>query len=204
MRVWRMSLRRTKSTIISWDGSNNDCRGGSSFQISPVRHICLLVYLLIEKIRVAGFYIHWKINLLIKMYLIDNYHIPITVQILCLAWLNNITDFNTVVTYEPRREKTCLQRLCCSLLYLDSKMSRDMTKPTKWVCAQRRLRSTWASAQSDQSSLSAWRNLGFLPTHWAHSEESDQTGPMTRLIWVFVGRTGHFVGFVMSWLKYVC
>ena len=32
-------------------------------------------------------------------------------------------------------------------------MSRDMTKPTKWVCAQRRLRSacSWASAQSDQS-----------------------------------------------------
>ena len=30
-------------------------------------------------------------------------------------------------------------------------MSHDMTKPTKWVCAQRRLRSAWASAQSDQS-----------------------------------------------------
>ena len=30
-------------------------------------------------------------------------------------------------------------------------MSHDMTKPTKWVCAQRRLRSVWASAQSDQS-----------------------------------------------------
>ena len=27
---------------------------------------------------------------------------------------------------------------------------RDMTKPTKWLCAQRRLRSAWASAQSDQ------------------------------------------------------
>ena len=26
-----------------------------------------------------------------------------------------------------------------------------MTKPTKWVCTQRRLRSAWASAQSDQS-----------------------------------------------------
>ena len=26
-----------------------------------------------------------------------------------------------------------------------------MTKPTKWVCAQRRLRSAWASAQSEQS-----------------------------------------------------
>ena len=30
-------------------------------------------------------------------------------------------------------------------------MSRDMTKPTKLVCAQRRLKSAGASAQSDQS-----------------------------------------------------
>ena len=30
-------------------------------------------------------------------------------------------------------------------------MSHDMTEPTKWLCAQRRLRSAWASAQSDQS-----------------------------------------------------
>ena len=30
-------------------------------------------------------------------------------------------------------------------------MSRLMTKPTKWLCAQRRLRSAWASTQSDQS-----------------------------------------------------
>ena len=29
--------------------------------------------------------------------------------------------------------------------------SRLVTKPTKWLCAQRRLRSAWASAQSDQS-----------------------------------------------------
>ena len=32
-----------------------------------------------------------------------------------------------------------------------SHLSRDMTKPTKWVCAQRRLRSAWASVQPDQS-----------------------------------------------------
>ena len=30
-------------------------------------------------------------------------------------------------------------------------MSRDMTKPTKWLCVQQRLRSAWAPAQSDQS-----------------------------------------------------
>ena len=29
--------------------------------------------------------------------------------------------------------------------------TRDMTKSTKWLCAQRRHRSAWASAQSDQS-----------------------------------------------------
>ena len=40
-----------------------------------------------------------------------------------------------------------------------------------------------------ESSLSAWRNLGFLATHWGHSKSSDQTGRMPRLIWVFAGRT---------------
>ena len=32
------------------------------------------------------------------------------------------------------------------------------------------------------------------------SEDSDQTGQMYRLIWVFARRTNHFVGFVMQWL----
>ena len=48
-----------------------------------------------------------------------------------------------------------------------------------------------------ESLLSAWRKIGSLATHWAHSEDSDQTGRMPRLIWVFAGRTIHFVGFVM-------
>ena len=40
-----------------------------------------------------------------------------------------------------------------------------------------------------ESSLSAWRKLGSWATHKAHSEDSDQTGRMPRLIWVFAGRT---------------
>ena len=70
-------------------------------------------------------------------------------------------------------------------------MSRVVTKPTKWMCAQRRLRSVWASAQSDQSlccpheesfgtlsyPLSAQRRLwsdwaddqADLSLRWAHS-----------------------------------
>ena len=64
--------------------------------------------------------------------------------------------------------------------------------------AQRRFRSAWPS----ESSLSAWRKLGSLATHWAHSEDSGQTGWMSRLIWAFAGRTRHFVGSVMRRLIY--
>ena len=48
-----------------------------------------------------------------------------------------------------------------------------------------------------ESSLSAWRELRSLATHWAHSKDSDQTGWMRRLIWVFAGRT--VVLLVLSW-----
>ena len=52
-----------------------------------------------------------------------------------------------------------------------------------------------------ESSLSAWRKVGPLATHNMHSEDSDQTGWMPRLIWVFAGRTGHFVGFDVQQLN---
>ena len=64
-------------------------------------------------------------------------------------------------------------------------MSHDMTKPIMWLYTHRRLRSARASAQSHQSSLSVWRKLGSLATHWLHNGDSDQTGRMPRLIWVF-------------------
>ena len=40
-----------------------------------------------------------------------------------------------------------------------------------------------------ESLLSAWRKIGSLAIHWAHSEDSDQSERMPRLIWVFAGRT---------------
>ena len=45
--------------------------------------------------------------------------------------------------------------------------------------------------------------LGSLATHWPHSEDSDQTMWMPRLIRVFPWRTCHFVGFVMRQLNYI-
>ena len=78
-------------------------------------------------------------------------------------------------------------------------LSRLTTKTKNDLCAQRRFRWAWASAQSDQSSLSAWRNIGSSATHWAPCEDwSDQTGWMTSLIGVFAGHIDHFVGFVVK------
>ena len=63
------------------------------------------------------------------------------------------------------------------------------------MCTQRRLRSTWPVC-SEYWLCTQWvaKDPSFLH---ADSEDSDQTGRMPRLIWVFAGRTCHFVGFVM-------
>ena len=76
----------------------------------------------------------------------------------------------------------------------------DKTKKMTYVPSENS-DSAWSSAQSDQSSQCAqWvaKDPNFLH---ADSKDSDQTGRMPRLIWVFAGRTCHFVGFVMKWLK---
>ena len=70
-------------------------------------------------------------------------------------------------TYRPRHDKT-------------NKMSM---RPAKTQISLG-IRLVWS-----ESSVSAWRNLGSLATHWVHSEDSNQTGRMPRLIWVFAGCT---------------
>ena len=75
-------------------------------------------------------------------------------------------------------------------------MSCSMTKPTKWhVRPAKRLIRDFSVHLKKVWVLS-------YPYWKAHSEDSDQTGRMPRLIWVFAGRTGHFVGFVALWLKF--
>ena len=54
-----------------------------------------------------------------------------------------------------------------------------------------------------ESSLSAWRKIGYLATHWVHSKDTDQAGRITRLIWLFVVRMCYFVGFVMLRLIFI-
>ena len=78
----------------------------------------------------------------------------------CYSWVRIYQK-----AFEPRHDKT-------------NKMT---VRPAKISLG---IRPVWS-----ESSLSAWRKLGSLATHWAHSEDSDQTGWMPRLIWVFAGRT---------------
>ena len=78
------------------------------------------------------------------------------------------------------------------------KLSHLMTKPTKWSVRPAKTQiSLGICPVWSESSLSAWRNIGSLTTYWVHSEDSDQSRQMPRLIWVFAGRIDHFVDFVM-------
>ena len=88
--------------------------------------------------------------------------------------------------------KTCRHKCVYILIWATSWKNQQ-----NGMCTQQRLRSAWASAQSDQSLLCAqWvaKDLSFLHVD---SEDSDLTRRVPRLIWVFAGPTCHFVGFVM-------
>ena len=64
-----------------------------------------------------------------------------------------------------------------------------MAKPTKWhVCPAKTQGAQWVA-----------KDPSFLH---AESEDFYQTGRMPRLIWVFAGRTCHFVGFIMRRLNF--
>ena len=82
---------------------------------------------------------------------------------------------NKTNAYEPHRDKT-------------NKMT---VRPAKTQISLG-IRPVWSV-----SSLSARRELRSLAAHWAHSEDSDQTGRMSRLIWVFAWRTATLL--VLSW-----
>ena len=60
------------------------------------------------------------------------------------------TKRNWYVTFYQNRVRWH-HEIVLLLVSLVHYLSRDMTKPTKWLCSQRKLRSAWASAQSDQS-----------------------------------------------------
>ena len=109
-----------------------------------------------------------RTNLMINIYLGDNnwyFCVRADIQLL-MAFCDDFIFF-IIQTYEPPRDKTNKVSVC----------------PAKTQISLG-IRPVWS-----ESLLSAWRKLGPLATHWAHSEYSDQTRRMPRLIRVFAGRT---------------
>ena len=79
-----------------------------------------------------------------------------------------------------------------------------MTKPTKWHVrpAKTRISLDIRPVWSGSSLCAQWISQDPSFFH-ADSEDSDQTGRMPGLIWVFAGRACHSVGFAMRRLNYV-
>ena len=77
------------------------------------------------------------------------------------------------------------------------------TKPTKWSVrpAKTQISLGIHPVWSGSCQCAQWVAEDPMFLH-ADNKASDQTGQMPRLIWVFAGRKGHVVRFVMRWLKY--
>ena len=102
-----------------------------------------------------------------------------------------------------------------TLGYHFGKFANFLITSDRPICSYR-WAATWQNKQNDCASSEESDQPGHPPslirvfavrmklaTHWAHSEDSDQTRQMSRLNWVFAGHTGHFVGFVMSRLRLI-
>ena len=94
--------------------------------------------------------------------------------------------------------QTLLLRTVSTCNKLNSNMSHLVTKPKNWhVLPAKTQISLGICPVWSESSLCAQcvaKDPSFL---LADNEDSDQTWRMPRLIWVYAGRTCHFVGFVM-------
>ena len=87
------------------------------------------------------------------------------------------------------------------LFFFCFNLSQSTTKPTKWHVrpAKTQISLGFRPVWSESLLCAQWvaDDPSFLH---ADSEDSDQTGRMPRLIWVFARRTCHFIGFVVRWL----
>ena len=136
MRDWRMSLRRTKSTIISWAGS--------------ISHL---------------FHLNWHVAT-------QTTHCqPKKVLFPIVSFFDKKFGFPEAMQYEPPHDKT-------------NKMT---VRPLK-AQVSLGIRPVW----SESSLCAQWVAKDPSFVH-AVCEDSDQTGRMPRLVWVFAGLTCHFI-----------
>ena len=168
MHVWKMSLRRTKRIVISWHGPWESQQNMQyDVQQLRLRSACAFtwnssVYHFLNsmeyqwiwfnfpswvlsqyKMRSISFSLFSRLN----HDIIAFQHIAAHQQ---LSFLRSFLLHHTWPSFRYNGTATLIQH--CEILHLSTiNMSRLMTKPTKWLCTQQRLKSAWAYAQCDQS-----------------------------------------------------
>ena len=100
-----------------------------------------------------------------------------------LGFISNYSDITLMKCLSSQNERVHLSRLAI--------------KPTKWHVRPAKTHQPGHPPSLIRVFLSAWRKHGSLATHWAQCEDSDQTGRMPRLIWVFARRT--IILLVLPW-----
>ena len=84
-------------------------------------------------------------------------------------------------------------------------LSHRTTKPTKRPLRPAKTQiSLGICPVWSESSPSTWRNIGPLTTYWVHSQDSDHTGQMPRLIWVFRWAHMSFCWFCHAAAHFIC
>ena len=136
-----------------------------------LRSCCLLVFILAEKLITNCISFSQKV---IYLYQTTLRHVIMNLMLIADSdqyWhfgkKSHFSYHFLCHTFEPPHDKT-------------NKMS---VRPAKTQISLG-IRPVWS-----ESSLSTCRKLGSLATQWLHSKDADQTGQMSRLIWVFTGRT---------------
>ena len=97
----------------------------------------------------------WKSWSVVTSSVIDHSH----------TWDKKIT-FYGCQTFLSRPACLILGLNCCLKMSIITRWAAQWQNQQNSICAQRRLRSAWASTQSDQSSQSAWRKLGSLASSY--------------------------------------
>ena len=140
----------------------------------PENTYILYIYILLYTY-IHTYYIYIYIIIYIHTYYTYTYIHIIYIHILLYTYIHIIYIYILLYTY-------------IHIIYISLYMSQSKTKPIKWhMCPANTQISLGISPVWSDFLLSTWRKFGSLATHWAHSEDSDQTGWIPRLIWVFAG-----------------